>query len=285
MTQIQAFRLDSPPSFGGCLHGFVHLPDLDKFSAPRPTVVICHGFKGFMEWGFFPPLADLLCERGFVAVRFNYSGSGMQPGDELVTDLDAFRRNTFSLELQETQKILGSLEEIAPSRVDPSRIGLLGHSRGGAAAVLAAASAPWVDRIGALVTWAALCSFERYAQHEVEWRRQGVLPTRNGRTGQELELGIELLEDLRLHPEELDLAAASARIRAPWSIVHGTDDEAVPFSEAHDFAGWATTTHQVVEIKDGSHTFGARHPFVGPTPELVRAMNATQLWFRRHLGS
>ena len=285
MTQIQPFQLDSPSSFGGVLHGFVHVPNLEKFAAPRPVVVICHGFKGFMEWGFFPPLADLLCERGFVTVRFNFSGSGMQPGDELVTDLDAFRKNTFSLELEETQRILASLEQIAPSMVDTQRIGLLGHSRGGAAAILAAASEPWVDRIGALVTWAALCSFERYAQYEEQWHKDGVIPTRNGRTGQELELGIELLEDLRGNETALDLAAASARIQAPWSIVHGTHDESVPFSEAHDLAGWATGTHEVVEIKDGSHTFGARHPFVGPTRELVRAMNATQIWFRRHLGT
>ena len=67
------------------------LVDHSPRPGPRPTIVICHGFKGFMEWGFFPALAELLSKRGFTVVRFNFTGNGMQPGDELVTDLEAFQ--------------------------------------------------------------------------------------------------------------------------------------------------------------------------------------------------
>lgn len=42
------------------LHGIADLPDLP---GERPAVVICHGFKGFMEWEFFPYVASLLAER------------------------------------------------------------------------------------------------------------------------------------------------------------------------------------------------------------------------------
>ena len=83
---------------GRSLSGILDLPSLP---GPRPTVLICHGFKGFMEWGFFPYLAALLAERGFVAVRFNFSGSGMQAGDELVTDTEAFGTATHSKDLAE----------------------------------------------------------------------------------------------------------------------------------------------------------------------------------------
>src|ERR1700712_349126 len=85
------------------LHGLVDLPDEP---GERPAVVICHGFKGFMDWGFFPALAALLAERGFVAVRVNLSGTGMQPGDELVTDPDAFRDDTYGRELAELTAVL-----------------------------------------------------------------------------------------------------------------------------------------------------------------------------------
>src|SRR5262245_29396147 len=61
---------------GTTLHGIADLPDLP---GERPAVVVCHGFKGFMEWGFFPYVASLLAERGFAAVRFNLSGAGMRP--------------------------------------------------------------------------------------------------------------------------------------------------------------------------------------------------------------
>lgn len=292
MSHAISFELPSPDSFGGLLRGEIELPgDLaDGPPRPTPTVVVCHGFKGFYEWGFFPPLSTLLAERGFVVVRFDYSGTGMRPGDDLVTDLDAFRRNTFSLELRETLHLLESCEQLAPGWIDPARIGLLGHSRGGGAAILAAGHERGRDRIRALVTWAAVATFDRYGrEHRETWRRDGVLPIENGRTGQQLELGIELLDDVEQSAGSLDLEAAAARRGAPWLIVHGSDDETVPVSEARTLARAAAeagngASHQLVEIAGGSHTFGARHPFAGPTPALIQAMNATQTWFLRHLG-
>lgn len=284
MSDTLPFTLVSPDSFGGKLRGLMGLPDGDKYSGPRPTVIICHGFKGFMEWGFFGPLADLLKARGFVTLRFNYSGTGMAPGDELVTDPDAFRRNTFSLERDETLAVLDGLESLGDGKIDLDRVALLGHSRGGAAAVLAAAQGPWRERLAALVTWASISTFERYAEHHEAWRRDGVLPVKNGRTGQELELGLELLDDLESNPEALDLRAAAGRIDAPWLVVHGERDDVVPVEEAEQLASWTTATCQVERIPAGDHTFGARHPFVGPTAELTRALNATQLWLRRHLA-
>ena len=144
MSRQQDFVIESEPVLGTKsrkIHGVAQWPDKPACGPDCwPTVIICHGFKGFMEWGFFPPLAELLVERGFTVIRFNYSGSGMRPGDELVTDLEAFRSNTFSLELIETLRVLQAAgTEIAPDRVDPERIALLGHSRGGGASLLAAA--------------------------------------------------------------------------------------------------------------------------------------------------
>lgn len=277
----QPFELGHNPSFGNRIFGLLSLPDPARFPGRRPVVVICHGFKEFMEWGFFAPLAELLRERGLVAVRFNHSGSGMRPGDEWVTDPDAFRKNTFSLERDEILKVLSSLGELAPERVDPSRVGLMGHSRGGAAAVLASAEAP--AGLRALVTWAGLCTFERYAEHAEAWRRDGHIPVVNGRTGQQLQLGIELLQDLEDHAEALDLQRAAQRVKVPWLIVHGAQDEVVPLAQAESFASWTGAEHRLEVVPGGDHTFGARHPFVGPTPELIQAMNATQLWLKDHL--
>ncbi|HEY4563012.1 MAG TPA: hypothetical protein VIJ36_08530, partial [Thermoanaerobaculia bacterium] len=125
MSETVPFTLQGPVA---PLHGLADLPDEP---GERPAVVICHGFKGFMEWGFFPALAALLAERGYIAVRFNLSGTGMRPGDELVTDPDAFRANTYSRELAELLAVLEATGgSIAPGRVDRDRIGLLGHSRG-----------------------------------------------------------------------------------------------------------------------------------------------------------
>ena len=264
------------------LHGIADLPDLP---GKRPVVVICHGFKGFMEWGFFPHAATLLAGRGFVAVRFNLSGAGMRPGDELVTDLGAFRDNTYSRELADLLAVLAALgETIAPGRVDRRRIGLFGHSRGGGAALLAAAHPPWRERVRALVTWAAIADVDRFTpEQKADWRRAGELPVVNARTGQRLALGVGLLDDVEERRAELNLLAASAARSAPWLIVHGDDDESVPVAEAHRLAAGAAGEKELLIVSAANHTFGVRHPFAGPTPQLIQALNATQRWFRTHL--
>jgi alpha-beta hydrolase superfamily lysophospholipase len=279
MSASTPFMIDSPT--GLPLHGLVDLPEEP---GPRPTVVICHGFKGFMEWGFFPALATLLAERGFTTFRFNLSGAGQLPGEDRVSDPEAFRANTYSRELADLLAVLDALESIAPGRVDPKRLGLLGHSRGGGAVVLAAAQAPWSDRVRALVTWAAISKLDRFTPEQKEqWRRDGFYPAVNARTRQELQLGLGLLEDIEARGAEGDIPAAAARVRAPWLIVHGEQDESVPVEEAARLAEAAGGPKEVLIIPGGSHTFGSRHPFAGPTPQLIQALNATQTWFRRYL--
>jgi dipeptidyl aminopeptidase/acylaminoacyl peptidase len=172
--------------------------------------------------------------------------------------------------------------------VDRGRIGLLGHSRGGGDALLAAASPAWRDRLRALVTWAAISDVDRFSpEQKAEWRRTGEYPVANARTGQRLALGLGLLADVEERRAELDLLAAAAARRAPWLIVHGAEDESVPVAEAHRLAeraaGQAGTKTELLVIPGASHTFGSRHPFAGPTPQLIQALNATQRWFREHL--
>ena len=268
---------------GTMLHGLVDLPDSP--AGERPAVVICHGFKGFMEWGFFPYLATLLAERGFVTVRFNLSGSGMSPGGDLVDDTEAFRANTHSREVEDLLAILDAAgESIAPGRVDRGRIGLLGHSRGGGNAVLAAARSLWRERVRALATWAAVSTFDRYTPEQKEaWRRSGEHPVANARTGQQLALGLGLLEDVETRGAELDILAAARTLQTPWLIVHGEDDDSVPVAEADRLAWEAAGPSKLVKIPGANHTFGSRHPFAGPTPHLTQALNETQLWFRRYL--
>jgi dienelactone hydrolase len=267
---------------GKVLHGIADLPEQ---SGPRPTVVICHGFKGFMEWGFFPYLAQLLAERGLVAIRFNLTGSGMEPGDEIVTKPLAFRNATFSQDLSELQSLLEAVSHhLLPEQVDPARLGLFGHSRGGGTALLAAAREPWRNRLRALVTWAGVSTFDRLNEAEKEfWREKGEVPLVNARTGQELTIDVNVLRDLETYGPELDLVSAAATREVPWLIVHGDDDETVPVDEAGLLKERATPPSELQVIEGGSHTFGAQHPFAGPTPQLVQALNATQRWFRRHL--
>lgn len=281
MPAIEPFRLHL--ANGRELLGVVHAPEQP---GPRPTVVVCHGFKGFMDWGFFPFLAELLTERGFAVIRFNFTGSGMRPGDVLVTDTEAFRRATFSQDVIDLTRVLKALGgEIGEGLVDPQRIGLFGHSRGGGIATLATAQESWRGKIRALVTWAAVSTFDRLTLDEKKiWRRRGFVPVVNSRTGQQLTVDAMVLEDLERFRDHLDPRTAGSARRAPWLILHGDQDETVPVSEARLLAAHAAAPCQLRLIQDGDHTLGVKHPFNGPTPQLVEALNATQEWFRNHLG-
>ena len=64
---------------------------------------------------------------------------------------------------------------------------------------------------------------------------------------------------------------------------HGESDETVPVDEARVLADQAPETARLKTIARGSHTFGATHPFDGPTPQLITALNLTQHWFRTTL--
>lgn len=281
MSQRRSFQHPAPD--GRLLDGILDLPE----KAPPgecPTVVVCHGFKGFMEWGFFPHLAELLADRGFVVVRFNFSGAGVRPGEDRVSDLDAFRADTYSRELAELGAVLRGLDAIAPGRCDRRRLGLFGHSRGGAVALLGAAHPEHGGDVGALVTWSAIARLDRWGDDEkARWRRDGELTVANARTGQELPLGLGLLEDVERHGAALDPVAAARRRTAPWLVVHGGADESVPVAEGERLAEAAGEPKELLVIDGAGHTFGARHPFDHPTPHLIEAMNATQRWFRRHL--
>lgn len=264
------------------LHGLIHT---SSKTGRRPTLVICHGFKGFMEWGFFPHLAQLLADRGFTVVRFNFTGSGMQPGDARVTDEGAFASATFSRDLDELLFLLAAVgATLAAPIVDRDRLGLFGHSRGGGTALLAAAHPEGSKHLRALVTWSAISTFDRFSTEDKDlWRQRGSIPVVNARTGQELSIDRLVLDDLEARSAELDLLAAAQRRQAPWLLVHGEDDETVPVTEAEQLATAATDPTRVVSIPAAGHTFGSVHPFAGPTPQLITALNATQSWFRDYL--
>jgi len=161
----------------------VRVPD---GAGPFPVVVVLHGFKGFKDWGMFPPTCERLAAAGLATVAMNASRNGIGAGDPCeLTELESFARDTPRRQVGDVQLVVDAISSgAAGPGLDPGRIGLLGHSRGGGVAVLAAAADP---RVSALVTWAAVASFDRWTERaKAEWRRTGRLDVPNARTGQVL---------------------------------------------------------------------------------------------------
>ena len=107
----------------------------------RPAVVILHGFKGFKDWGMFPPLAERLARAGFAAVTFNMSGSGADDSGSFSFP-ERFGHNTFSAEVRDAGTVLDALAAGSLGVEPPSAIGVLGHSRGGGVGILLAGARP-----------------------------------------------------------------------------------------------------------------------------------------------
>ncbi|HET9708113.1 MAG TPA: alpha/beta fold hydrolase [Gemmatimonadales bacterium] len=246
----------------------------------RPAVVICHGFKGFKDWGFFPVAADRLAQAGFAAVTFNFSGSGVgEPGDSF-NEPDRFRHATYSNGLRDLTGVLAELRG-GGLGVQPTAIGVLGHSMGGGLAALQTAADPGIT---ALVTWSATARLGRLWRREQipEWRRSGALEIVNQRTGERLPLATDILDDLERNAERLDVLAAAATVRAPWLVVHGDADESVPSSDARDLVARAPQS-RLLMVPNAGHTFGIKHPWGGSTPQFDQVLEASVDWFSRHL--
>lgn len=270
-----------PSADGFPLRGNLHLPA----GPARPPVLIVHGFKGFKDWGFFPLLAERLAAAGWPACRFNLSGSGLGEDPERFSERERFEHNTYRREQADIAVMLAALAAGAlPGLAGPApRLGLLGHSRGGGGAILAAAQEP---RVAALVTWAAISTVERYdAATRAAWRASGALRVENARTGDVFALCTDLLDDIERNRAALDILTAAGRLRIPCLVVHGEADESVPLAEGLAIAAALGPRGRLLRVAGAGHTFGAVHPPAPGVPAALETVLAATLdHFRQHLA-
>jgi uncharacterized protein len=277
LTEVSA---TSPEAFEiPCKDGLTIRGEIYPAESSLGTIIVCHGFKGFAHWGFFPYLGRTLAENGLTAIAFDFSGSGIGPDRESFTDPGAFAGNTLSRE----QEDLENLVDYAKRRkLIAKKFGLFGHSRGGGSAILFAAAAD--SDVGSLVTWAAISYPNRWSKEDVlTWRKRGYAEVTNSRTGQIMRLDTDLLEDVEMHGQaKLNIEAAAARIKVPWLIVHGTADETVPSAEAERLHALSPGVSTLRLIKGANHGFDAKHPLNEVPPVLEKVVLETVKFFVRN---
>ena len=280
-TAITRTRFELPsPDGGPPVRGDLRVLQGHRADA---AIVICHGFKGFREFAFFPNLARAAAVRGFAAVSFDFSHNGIgEDGADTFSALDRFAEQTHTRNLEEIRRVIDALAGGALLGRPARRMGLLGHSRGGGEAVLAAAEDPRVD---ALVTWAAIADIAaRWTPEQVAtWEAGGTVEIENARTKQRMPVGPAYWRDVQAHRARLDIPAAAARVTVPWLIAHGDADASVPVDEGRRLFDAAGDTAELLVVEGGDHVFGARHPYVGATPELRMVAHASLEWFETHL--
>jgi uncharacterized protein len=231
-----------------------------------PLILFAHGFKGFKDWGHWGLIAEAFARRGFAFLKFNFSHNGVTPGEPLdFADLEAFGQNNFTKELQDLSALTDALFERPPwlpPVCDLERLCLIGHSRGGATAILFAAREP---RIKALSTWASVSDagfLWKDAPWIGSWRENGVIHIPNARTMQDMPLYYQLYEDFVRHGDQYRLETQFPRLQIPLLIAHGDADPGVPVSNAYLLKEWnPRATLEIIEGAD--HVFGGAHPYPG----------------------
>src|SRR2546423_617595 len=123
--------------------------NIDAPPSPRALVVVVHGFKGFKDWGFYPFVAEALCNQGFAVCRFNASRSGIGERLDSFDRLDLFADDTYSIQLADLHAVVAH----ARSQFPDLPMFLFGHSRGGGIAILGARE---IANLAGIVTWSAI---------------------------------------------------------------------------------------------------------------------------------
>lgn len=246
------------------------------------TIIFVHGFKGFKDWGFGPYLGEYFAKKGFYVITFNFSHNGLGENKSEFTELEKFAKNTFSREVNELNELIDAFRDGFFEGIDTnSKISILGHSRGGAIALLSSSKR---DDIDALITWAAISKLDRYSKRQKEeWRRKGFLEVLNTRTNQMMRMNVSLLTDIEWNASgSLNLENAVKILNKPLLIAHGDQDLAVPIAESEQIYSWADKSKtELFKLFGTGHTFDIVHPFVGTTEKFERLLDESSKFLIR----
>jgi dienelactone hydrolase len=241
------------------IFGVLHRP-LGPASAPRPGVVLYHGFmatKCQPPHRIFVQLAEALAQLGVVSLRIDLPGRGDSEGESIDISVDG--------DLEAARRAIDFL--CAQPDVDAANIGLVGISWGG---TLAATLAGRDQRIAGTVLWSSAPGATPNWQPE--------LHDVGGRMAVEVVgnlIGEPFYTSLhQLHPiEELK------RSRGPVLLVYGTDDEIVPaleVAQAEQQLTAAGIPNRVIRIEGADHVF-FRHEW------QQQVLQRTVAWLRQTL--
>lgn len=255
-----------------------------------PVILFIHGFMGFKDWGPFPDLCYELAGSGFavIAIDLSLNGIGDRPG--ILDRADLLERQTFSQDLRDIQSIVQALQlGTLPANhyaLDPTKIGIIGHSRGGHLAVIAAAEC---TEIQSLVTWAAIADYSnRWNASMIKaWETSGSVSITNARTQQIFNLQKSVYDDLTSHADRLLAIKRVGELYIPCLFIHGKEDDTVAYTEAQRLYDHCPSSDKtLIVMEQTGHTFGGTHPFEAEEfpASLTELLALTTQWFKDTLS-
>ncbi|MEZ6163365.1 MAG: alpha/beta hydrolase [Phycisphaerales bacterium] len=245
--------------------GNCHVPD----QPPVACALLLHGFKGYKDYGFIPLLAHDLCERGVLVHRFNFSTSGMTNDISTFARPDLFELDTWTRQVGDVRRVVQAVREGEIAGMDLPLF-LIGHSRGGATALLSAGRHQ--DELG-LAGVATINAVDRCCRmSETEQRamlERGYTITQSARTKQDLRIDAGWLREQLASPEDHDVLLQGSRCGLPACILHGDADDAVEISAGEAIAHKLNTP--LIVLKNANHVLNM------PNPSEIRATRSPTL--------
>ncbi|TXK85814.1 S9 family peptidase [Paenibacillus sp. N3.4] len=246
----------------------------------KGTLIVCHGYKGFKDWGMFPHVAASLAQEvDVIAINFSHNGVG---GDLLeFTELEKFARDTYSKDLEDLHAVITYIRN-QDYESSQKPILLLGHSRGAAVCLIYALDQQ--NEIGGVISWNGIANVDLFTEeNKAEMRTSGRSYTLNGRTKQNMPLDLEILEDMERNRDRYDIVGRISGATFPIALIQGTEDGqrgiqgSKTIVERHPAVKW-------IRIPEGNHTFGSVHPYQGESRALKEAIAETNKIIQEMVG-
>jgi putative redox protein len=254
MTTVEQF--DFVGAQGATLSGRLHRPA--SGTAIKGSILLAHCFTCSKDLNTMTRLASGLAEDGFVALRFDFTGLGESGGD--------FAETSVSANVSDLTRAAASLIE---QGFGPC--GLLGHSLGGTASLLAASRLKTVRSLITLSSPAEADHVQHLFGDQVAALEAGQ-PARITIAARSFNLNPGFVEDLQNH----DALAAAADLGRPYCVIHATDDTVVDYSNAERLHQAAAAPKQLITLYSGGHLFSKR-------AEADQVLDAVLAWFNQTL--
>ena len=236
------------------LLGDSHVPKC----TPKACVILLHGFKGYKDYGFIPILAHDLCDAGMLVHRFNSSTSGMTNETETFARTDLFALDTWTRQVDDLVRMVQAVRdgELAGNGLP---IYLIGHSRGGAAVLLAGGRHGDELDLAGVITINAIdqCSRLASATHS-QMLEQGYIISPSARTKQDLRINSTWLSEQLEDPEAHDVLLQTSRLRCPACIIHSENDDAVDHRAGVAIA--KASKSELITLNGGNHVLNMPNP-------------------------